>query len=900
MEELAQMRSRIEQLEQAESERQRAQEVLLARVQQQAVVADLGICALTEPDLDTLFQQAVEIVRSTLDVDYAKVLQLLPDGAALRLVAGVGWYPGLVGTATVGTGMDSQAGYTLSSSEPVIVEDLRTEPRFRGPALLQDHGVISGLSVVIHGQGQPFGVLGAHSREKRTFTVDDAAFLQAVANVLAATVQREHAETERRRLTQREARARQEAERAARQLRELRAVSDPRLVDQAVDDLLHPMLERLASLLQVDTVAILLPDDEDCLVVRAATGLEEEKANTVRIPVGMGVAGRIAASDAPLVLDDLSKENVVNQVLRSAGVRSLVGVPLRVGERRGVIHAGSLAPRHFGDDDVHLLQRVADLVGAALDQVRTVVANRKTRTDADASTLLETARDEDATLRSVARLAVPDLADFCIVHAVGYDRRIRPAAIAHARDSQEPILLRATDGFDIALRCTTGPLEEVIRTSQVVLVSDVDESFLRGLVGDGERLAYLQGLDPRSAMLVPLIARGRTVGAMTCIATDGNRGYGAVDIALAEGLARHAALAIDNARLFREVRAAEARYRNLFEQVGDAMLLIGPDGRYLDANPAASEILGYSRQEFRRMRLGALVQAEEGWATDQFQQLVRDGFWQGEMELRRKDGSLVPVEGQAQRIVLPEGEAYICLWRDVSRRRAVEELQRDFLESVSHDLQTPLTALSAAITLLGVSAAGRLRPEERELLANATRNAERLRNLIADLLAYNELRSGAMSLDREPVDVGELVEDIVFATAPLMNGKNQTVSVTLDDGLCVEGDRRRIEQVLTNIVMNAHHHTPEGTTITVIGERQDGTAMITISDDGPGIAPAELGAIFQRFHRLSASDGGAGLGLAIARRLVELHGGRIWAESGPGKGASFHIELPHVDGENRL
>jgi DNA-binding NarL/FixJ family response regulator len=176
------------------TERKRAEEMLETRARQQAAVADLGRRALTEPTLSALMDKAVEVVAHTLGVRYCEVLELLPEGDALLLRAGVGWEEGLVNQTTLGVGLDSQAGYTLVSRESVIVEDLREEKRFSGPPLLHEHGVVSGMSVVIHGQDKSFGVLGAHTDSRRAFTEDDANFLQAVANVIATAVDRKEAE----------------------------------------------------------------------------------------------------------------------------------------------------------------------------------------------------------------------------------------------------------------------------------------------------------------------------------------------------------------------------------------------------------------------------------------------------------------------------------------------------------------------------------------------------------------------------------------------------------------------------------------------------------------------------------------------------------------------------------
>lgn len=176
------------------TKRKQAEEALEVHANRQALVAELSQLALAGIDLTTLMHETVTLVAQSLKVEYCKVLELLSDGDALVLRAGVGWQPGLVGYATVGAGMDSQAGYTLHSQEPVIVSDLRTETRFKGPPLLHKHQVISGLSVVIHGKERPFGVLGAYTTTQRTFSKDDTYFLQAVANVLATAIERHRAE----------------------------------------------------------------------------------------------------------------------------------------------------------------------------------------------------------------------------------------------------------------------------------------------------------------------------------------------------------------------------------------------------------------------------------------------------------------------------------------------------------------------------------------------------------------------------------------------------------------------------------------------------------------------------------------------------------------------------------
>ena len=176
------------------SEAMHAKEELETRVRQQAAVAQLSQRALQSTDLYALMDETALIVAENLGVEYSKVLELLPQDDVLLLRAGVGWKEGLVGEATEGAGLDSQGGYTLLSSKPVILEDTHKETRFNLSSLLHDHGIVSGMTVIIQGEEQPFGVLAAHTRRRRRFTQHDIDFLQTVANVLATAIERSGAE----------------------------------------------------------------------------------------------------------------------------------------------------------------------------------------------------------------------------------------------------------------------------------------------------------------------------------------------------------------------------------------------------------------------------------------------------------------------------------------------------------------------------------------------------------------------------------------------------------------------------------------------------------------------------------------------------------------------------------
>ncbi|MDE3129902.1 MAG: PAS domain S-box protein, partial [Acidobacteriota bacterium] len=177
------------------TERRRAREALQARARQQAAVAELSQQALAEADFNALLDAAVETVVRMLDVDCAKILELLHDEDALIVRSGTGWKQGMGEQLRLPAGGGSQAAYTLRVDEPVIVLDLPSDPRFVDHELLADHDILSGLSVIIRTPERPYGVLSAHSRRHRAFTADDVHFLEAVANVLGVSLQRIRAES---------------------------------------------------------------------------------------------------------------------------------------------------------------------------------------------------------------------------------------------------------------------------------------------------------------------------------------------------------------------------------------------------------------------------------------------------------------------------------------------------------------------------------------------------------------------------------------------------------------------------------------------------------------------------------------------------------------------------------
>jgi len=237
----------------------------------------------------------------------------------------------------------------------------------------------------------------------------------------------------------------------------------------------------------------------------------------------------------------------------------------------------------------------------------------------------------------------------------------------------------------------------------------------------------------------------------------------------------------------------------------------------------------------------------------------------------------------------------------VARLRALDELQAGFVSAVSHELRTPLTCIKTSVDLLAETSAG-LSEEQVELVRTVGHHLRRLESLVTDLLEITKLEAGQVTLSVQPTDLRQIVTRVVGALRPLTDARNQSISLRWPESVgLVEVDRRRIEQVLTNILSNAIKFTPKGGRIDVhLGETPD-HVQVCVADNGPGIPPAEQAHVFEKFYVVSDRRGlsGLGLGLFIAQEMIQLHGGCIWVDSRPGEGSTFCFLVPKMAQEER-
>ena len=452
-------------------------------------------------------------------------------------------------------------------------------------------------------------------------------------------------------------------------------------------------------------------------------------------------------------------------------------------------------------------------------------------------------------------------------------------ALAHEFRRRYPTDPNATDGA-----------VAVLRTGEPLLVPEVTDAMIEATAVDAEHLRMLRALGMHSVMVVPLVARERALGRLTLISSSPAWHFRAEDLAFAQEVARRAAIAIDNARLYRAVQAAEERYRALFLGTADAVVVTDMQNRYIDANPALMALTGYDMAELRGMRVGDLT-AETRVVTETRSATLRDGQWRGEFDLRRKDGTLVPVEATMTVVPLPTEPIVIGAFRDITERRAQARSQQEFLAMVAHDLRTPLTSMKGYIDLMH-----RRGVYNERFVSTIAAQAGRLDRLLNDMLDVTRLDAHRLELHRDSIDLAAVVRTSVTEAEGL--GPDHPIHVALPAEPVVGlWDADRIAQVVQNLLANAIKYSPTGGDIAVRVDDRGEAVAVSVTDRGIGIPASALPHLFDRFYRAeNAKSGpakGMGLGLYICKGLIEAHGGELTVASTLGQGSTFTFTLPY-------
>lgn len=490
----------------------------------------------------------------------------------------------------------------------------------------------------------------------------------------------------------------------------------------------------------------------------------------------------------------------------------------------------------------------------------TEALNRQRKLDfmARAASVLASSSEFEMTIRRVAEIAVRDICDWCVVDLLEEDASPIRLAVARGESASAATVPDSEPEPEVL---------EVVKRGRAKLTA--------------------------SRIRVPLMARGRALGALTLIAEAPGRSYGGDDLALAQSLAEATALAVDNGRLLREVeeRADAAR---VLAHVGEGVFLVDRSGVIRLWNPAAEQITGFAA--------GSVLDRSVGEAVP---------GWQGFVERIPVADSREPVQAETLPLETDLGERWVSIsaaeffggtvyaFRDVTDERRLQELKADFVATASHELRTPLAAVYGAAQTLrrhdfALDEAGRER-----FVSLIVDESDRLGRIVNEILLANQLDAGQVDVTSEPFDALDLLDRVVESVkthAP----PNVTLAVVAPETVpLVDADRDKVRQVLVNLIENAIKYSPAGGLIEVGIEKDRNLVRFGVRDEGLGIPTDEQTRIFEKFYRLdpgmTRGVGGTGLGLYICNELIERMGGRIWVDSTPDEGSTFFFELPRAE-----
>jgi PAS domain S-box-containing protein len=508
---------------------------------------------------------------------------------------------------------------------------------------------------------------------------------------------------------------------------------------------------------------------------------------------------------------------------------------------------------------------------------------------AEAGRVLGSSLDHAEMLQSVADLVVQGLGDWCTVHLLDEDGALVPVAAA----SSDPGKAHTIKAFEQRWLMTAdgrGPAA-VARTGVSELTPVITDEALISAAHDEDHLAALRELGIRSYMSVPLHARERLLGALSVASADERQRYDEQDVRLLGGLAGRAALAVENALLFRELeQRAQAALALTF--VGDGVFLVDDRGVVRLWNTAASVITGLAAAQIVGLPAARGV---PGWSAISERVIPSEA-----PGLPRTETIPVEIYGgerwfSVSAVAFSGGTVYA--FRDLTEERRVERLKSEFVSTISHELRTPLAAIyGAALTLKRDEPA--LEAQREALLDVIASESERLAGIVNDILWASKLESGTLHVAVEHCDPGVLVGSVVEAARVHLNPRID-LRLTVEAGVPpVAADPDKVRQVLTNLIDNAIKYSPDGGHVAVTVEAGGRGVRFRVTDEGLGIPPAEHERIFDKFYRLDPElirgIGGTGLGLYISRELVRRMEGHIEVESQDGVGSIFTVELPRA------
>ncbi len=418
------------------------------------------------------------------------------------------------------------------------------------------------------------------------------------------------------------------------------------------------------------------------------------------------------------------------------------------------------------------------------------------------------------------------------------------------------------------------------------------------------KVAATLQLPLRQAVALPLLVGEQQVGMLLIFRAALNVGFTADDRQFLGAFADFAAIAVHNAQLYEAANAERSRLDTIIEQSADGMMMLDARWRITRFNAAMEQLTGWPREEAIGRPCAEVLAIHNDRGTNlcltacPLQAFPLDSHPAIEGWVAHRDGhevyvglSYSPTRDAAGRFVGAIGNV-----RDLTKQKREEELQATFISVMSHELKTPVSIIKGYASTLSRTDVSLDAATQHELLTGIEEEADRLANLIADLLEVSRIQAGGLRIHPTEIDAADIAAQVVSALAATTDERFE-FQLRFEHAMpAVLADAERLRMVFSNLISNAIKYSPDGGTIRVGGWHEGAHVLIYVSDEGIGIAADEIPRLFSRFYRvdnrLARETQGSGLGLYLTKAIIEAHGGRIWVDSSIGKGSRFTFTLP--------
>jgi PAS domain S-box-containing protein len=664
-----------------------------------------------------------------------------------------------------------------------------------------------------------------------------------------------------------------------------------------VERVLNRIVEAAVAVTVADEGYLLLVDKQtNELYLRAALNLGERFSTGFRLRTEDSIAGRVVRTGQPALynyLEDSQRFKVKTGYL----VKSLINVPLRTkDEIIGVLGVDNKhSPKTFSRTDVDLLTSLADYAAIAIENASLYdrTDHALTRRMQELSIMQGLARDLNAMLDMdrIASLVLRQALRMTSAEA-GLIGLLVEDGLAW---SSQGYITPALTGTAWEPRWDAGIIGRAAVSRQPVMIGDV-------LADPDSEYSLPQ---TRSQLVVPIL-RGERVLGIIDLESSRNDAFSQDDQRFLLGLADHAAVAIENARLFEVVIGEQWKTRLILQCTADGIYTVDRGLHILTFNPAAERITGRKATDVRGKLCSAVFRDAGVDGPGHQTLLIRRALESGqsisskpeELPILHRDGREIFLSSSAAPLLNHEGAVIgaVVAFRDVSSEREFDRLKSDFVSLVSHELRSPLTNICASVELMLNPSLGQ--EILQEMLQIVRSQSEHLVRLVEDILDVSQIEAGQMRVRQEPVTLLPLVRQTIRV---FQEQTSQHQIMLRSPGVVpfVMADRSKLEMVLNNLLENAINYSPDGGRILmeIVGP-ENGEITINVIDEGIGIPREHVDKVFDRFYRVDSGDDrkvyGHGLGLYISRHLVELQGGRIWAQSEENQGSCFSFTLPIV------